>query len=756
MPDFLQPLFGNSTRTAVIFWSVLGGVGFVTLLVLWQVFGGGPQRRRGLNRARRRLAEGAWGDALELIRKLRNRGSPSAAWKKRFNEAEAECLKLAAKEALQAKQFEDALAQLLRAAQLLGESPLEAKRNVQSAMLEEIRRLFAATTLGETRPAHDLIAHALQVQSPCREASFWQGLAFLRGGEPDRAMEALQNARTGDAKALATDGALGELPSPTPVATPNVPVIEPSLYLGAMLLRQGQAKESLRYLTEANRIDGNCPIVTLQLGAAMIGAGGDTHLAVRALQRALGPKGLQMWSGNPQKAWVEGFPEGRSYIRRLAAAHPFDCPLWGKDLGPLIQQGNLALGQGLYKLGAYPEAADLFAKVLENRAPSLTVLRGLGLALARLGKYDDAFKHLRSAHEMEEPKDRVTAGYLALCGAKGKPTRPEDKAKNIVWAIRVVTRFNAPADQEWVALIGALFAEARAEKIPQSLDDQLYLCEHLLSVQAADPQAAAAYHHLQATYPEAMHCEYAWLYCRAAQQHKMEDEHALELFARTFAEKEAARAFFATKGWDFDEVEFTYLDRAATLAPGQFPAALGPDYPPLGESLLLARSEKLEESDQPDDALAAAEILAKLAPSSPRAFDRLAYLHHRRGQPDQAVHFLETWHHLHPGDALPLVRFAVLLAQHGNLAEAQNQIREAMALCAGTTPPRPPLRKGGRNLDLRPARRGQLFFPPLRRGGGGGLRAGPHRLPRRPPHFAPFFRATGSRIERPPLPGPRP
>ena len=265
-----------------------------------------------------------------------------------------------------------------------------------------------------------------------------------------------------------------------------------------------------------------------------------------------------------------------------------------------MQQGNLALAQGLYKLSAYAEAAELFGKVLQNGAPSLTVLRGLGLALARLGKYDDAFKHLRIAHEMENPQERVTAGYLALCGARGKPTQPEDKARNIVWALKVVTRFNAPGDREWVALVSALFAEARAENVALNLDDQLYLCEHLLSVQEADPQAAQAYHHLQATFPQAVRDEYAWLYCRAAQQHKVEGSHALELFARTFANAEPARVFFTARQWDFDEVEFTYLERAATFAPGHFPEVLGPAYPARGEDLLLARSQKQEQTGQPD------------------------------------------------------------------------------------------------------------------------------------------------------------
>src|SRR5207244_12796210 len=113
--------------------------------------------------------------------------------------------------------------------------------------------------------------------------------------------------------------------APAPPST----FIDPSLYLGALLLRNGRAKESLRFLTEANRMDANCPFITLQLGAAIVTAGGDPNMAVRALQRALGPKGLGQWTDNPDRAWVEGMPEGRSFVRKMAEDFSFICPMFG-------------------------------------------------------------------------------------------------------------------------------------------------------------------------------------------------------------------------------------------------------------------------------------------------------------------------------------------------------------------------------------------------------------------------------------------
>ena len=68
-------------------------------------------------------------------------------------------------------------------------------------------------------------------------------------------------------------------------------LIDPRLYLGMLLLKSGQAKESLRLLTEANRIDSSCPVVTAQLGSAMIAAGADTGFAVRTAEAGTRPQG---------------------------------------------------------------------------------------------------------------------------------------------------------------------------------------------------------------------------------------------------------------------------------------------------------------------------------------------------------------------------------------------------------------------------------------------------------------------------------
>jgi tetratricopeptide (TPR) repeat protein len=684
VPEILQQLFEEYPRGMTIAASLVGGLLLAVVIALWQVYAPGPRRRRGLRRVTRKLQQGHWPEALEQLRRVRQIGLPSPGWRKRFEEVEGQCLQAASQGLLAEKKFEDALESGLKAATLLHRSEAEVRQTVQAAMLEEIRSLFSASRMGETRAIFDLIGRTLLVQSPCREASFWQGLCHLRAGQPQEALNALQLSRTGVAKTLVLDEGLGEFTTGAE-NVPTNPFIEPPLYIGALLLRQGQAKEALKFLTEANRIDANCPIVTLQLGAAMIAAGSDTQFAVRALQRAMGPKGLGMWTGQPQKMWAEAFPEHRSYIRKLAGKYTFICPLFGGDQQVLMRQGSLALAQGLSRLENFKDAAAQFARALQEGAPSVTVLRGLGLSLAKLGDYDEAFKQLRIAHEMEDPKDRLTAGYLALCGAKGKPNRPEDVPLNIAWAIRTVTQFTAPKDAEWAGLVSDIFAEARRHQVLTSIDDQLYLCEHLLSVDACDADAAHAYHHLQASHPGAMRPEYAWLFCRAAALHRIEGDHALKLFALTFADQAAARAYFEQRQWSFEDVEYAYLERAAKLAPGQFPAPLGPDYPPRGEQMLLARSLAQEKAGKTAEALESARILARLAPHNGPAQDRLACLAHRAGHDDEALSILAQWQAMHPHDPLPRVRRAILLQQRGDLDTWPALLREALPLCQ---PPR--------------------------------------------------------------------
>lgn len=661
IPEFLQPWLNPSREAFLALGSLLGLLLLALLIGAWLLFGRGPRRRRAFQRARRTLQRGAWQEALTLTQTLQSSGRLSAMWQGRLRNLEGECQHTAADQALAEKHYEESQQHYQAAARLLSVDGTELHQRVIEAMLSEVRTQFAAGRSGpDNESIQQLIARVLTLQSPCAEASFWQGMCHLRAGRMELALQSLAQAQQ-----------------------ESKPFIDPPLYQGALLLRAGRPQEALRHFSEANKIDSTCPFVTWQLGTAIVAAGGDSGLAARALQRALGPKGLGLWAGSPERAWIEAFPEGRSHVRRLASRHRYVCPVFGGDLNVMIQQGQQALAQAQYRLGNYQEASDLYAKLLQDCPPTVPLLRGLGLSLARLERYDQAYKHLRTALEQEEPKDPFTAGYLALCGALGKPTRPEDKHRNVAWAIRLLNRFDLPGNAEWAYLHSAVFAEARQIGLPAAVEDQLRLCDVLVSVHATDPAAAAAFAHLAGSFPEAVRPEHAYHYGKAAQEHGFRSEHDLALFGQLFRDPPAARGYYQQQHWCLDEVEYTFLERRAALQPGSFPPELGESYPARGEPLLLERSQRLEAANQADAALASAEVLLQLAPRSGPAHDRLAQLHYRRGELDRAASLLAGWQRLEPNDHLPLVRRAVIEQQRANGAEREQAIRQALELTQG-------------------------------------------------------------------------
>jgi len=282
--------------------------------------------------------------------------------------------------------------------------------------------------------------------------------------------------------------------------------------------------------------------------------------------------------------------------------------------------------------------------------------------LARLERYDEAFKHLRAAFELEQGQDRrggsaLTVGYLALCGAKGRPSQADDKPKNVLWAIRSLAGFDLPGDREWARLNSAVFAEARALNLPVPLDDQVRLCNLLASVEATDAEAAAAYHQLAVTFLQALRPEHAWLYCKAVEQHGIENPKDLEICHRAFADESAMRQFFEKRGWDLEEVEYVFMARSVANGDSSEAAHRLPDsLRPKAESFLLARCQRQEQAGQPAEALACAEVLVPLALRCAPAYDLLARLHYRAGNLRRASDILANWHEHFPDDFRPLER----------------------------------------------------------------------------------------------------
>jgi Flp pilus assembly protein TadD/TolA-binding protein len=636
----------------------LGGGG------LWWLWGSGPRCWRAQRRVRQQLAAGDWQKALDTVQQLAERPW-SSRQRRQVQELQAACYLAASQACLTARQFDTALTYGLQAARLRGQDEGPVRRRVAAAMLAQARLLFTAPPALSRDAAVQLLQEVLRLWPDCAEAPFWLGLCALHAGQGEEARRWLQ------AAAQAAPPAKDQTPLPP----------DPCWYLGGICLRQGQPREALRWLTEANRRAENNPFILALLGVALIEAQADVRIAVRTLQRSLGSQGREAGRAACARAWRQGWPS-TSYVSGLAAEHPFVCPLWGENGLELWRVARLALGEGLLRLGQDSAAAEVFQQLLDEGALSRPVLRGLGLALARQERYDQAFKHLRAAYELQ-PEDPWVAGYLALCAARGKPLRPEDRPHNLAWAVGLLTQYPPQQNEEWLALVRAVFREAQTSGVSATETQQRYLCDLLAAHRVTDPEAAEAYLQLYHQDPDHFPARYAWLYCRAAAQHGLDSAAALALFARTFAEEAEARAFYAAQGWDFEEVSYYYLALAAEHAPGQFPAALGPEAQRRGAALLWQRSRQQEAAGQLVAARQTLRVLQRLAPTDAHATEELARLSYRLGEENEALAVLQTWARQDENNPLPWLRQAGIYFQQAQRAAGCEALRQALRRCSG-------------------------------------------------------------------------
>jgi tetratricopeptide (TPR) repeat protein len=650
--------------------AVSGGLaaGLVLAIVLagagatWLVARLGPERR--LQAVRRRLDRGDHRAALELVRRLRPKpAGPPQPWHGEQRFLEGECLYAASEAALRERHFADALDHYRAAASLLGLSEAEATRRVVEAMLAEARRLSAADPDSPALP--ELLALILERQPACPEASFWLALHQLRRG--DTAAVATLEAIHGATQGRQVDAAL---------------------YLGGVWLRDGRPRDALRVLADANRLAPHCPLISWQLGTALLAAGGDALLGVRALQKATAADGLPKYRHEPHRLWADTLPAD-SWVRNLAQRAgtlraAFRCPLGLDQIESILQSARLDLAEALEVCGRADEAVPLFTDLLKSH-DVLPVRRGLGLALAQLEHYDEALPHLRKAHSQEQPPEPRTVGPLALCLARASG----DRVGNVRRALALLSSLKVRADAIWARQAGAVFAAAQAVGVAVAPDQIEELADVLASTGAADPTAAAVYDLLAGARPDAVTAECAWLYARAAQRHGVRLTQDEALFDRAMRDRAGCRAFFDAHEWDFDAAERLYLERWAEHHPGSFPTAPGPGYAAEAEASLLADSRRQETQSRLDAADAVARLALRLALNSAAVHDRLAELAFRRGDLDAATDWLKTWRRLHPADPRPHARLAVLAYRQHLPDKALSRLRKALDRTRG--PDRAPL-----------------------------------------------------------------
>lgn len=620
----------------------------------WYVLLRRGRSHQDLKAVRAFLDEGNWRAALELAQQQRPAESaPPEPWHEEQVRLEGECLYAAAEAALRAGKFAPALEQYRAAAGMIGLSESEATRRVSEAMLAEARRLVVAEP--DNPAVADLLRLVLDRQSPNPEASFWLGLSALRRGDAQAGLGALKEAHEASQPRQA----------------------DSAFYYGAALLKSGQARDALRVLADANKLAPSCPLVGWQLGTALLASGGDVLLALRALQKATAPDGLPRYLDREGHLWTETLPTG-SWVRNVASQAirrrtTYRCPLGFDRLEKVVPAARLSLGEAYAAAGRTAEAATLFADLLKT-ADTVPARRGLGFALARLERYDEALPHLRLAREREQPPTPRTTGTLALCLARATG----DRAASAREALAMVAAHSVRGDAEWARLVAASFKAARDAGVTIGADEVRELANVLTSTDATDPTAAGTYDLLAGAAPDALPAEMAWLYVRAAQQHHVRGTNDAALLDRAFAERERMKRYFVEREWDFDAAERLYLRRWVERSPGTYPSAPGREYGTRTEALLLAEAKRAQGQGRPDNAREIAELALRLSPKSAAVHDRLAEIEYRLNEIRRATDRLQAWRRLYPNDARPLARLAVIYARQGQPVVALRKVRQAL------------------------------------------------------------------------------
>jgi tetratricopeptide (TPR) repeat protein len=676
MPHFALPLalmagLGNLPAELVVILALVllaafvgGGIGF------WRLYGSGPRRYRAYGRVHKLLQKGDWHSAQALLTDLRNLGPQAGEWEGRLNNLEGECQRAAGEAALAEGNFEAALECHLSAAKLLHTNPDEARSRVLENMLADLRQSVAADA---DEQAAKLAARILRMQPSCAEASFWQGWLYLRQSRLDLAETPLRSAQVADKKS-----------------------VEPTLYLGMLLVRGEIKRDGLRYLAEANRMAPNSPLIGWQVGSGLLTSGGDAGLALRALQKAAGPDGLPKLAGRPDSFWREALPEG-SWIGKAADGRPFTCPLLGGNIPGMVRQAKMALGQALVRQDRTVEAVGVFRELVNEAEPTVGLLRALGISLCRLEQFDEAYAHLKAAYEREETQSPQTTCYLAYSAVNAKPNRPEDGPANARWALRLLADFAIPIEAELARVVAVVFAEACRLGVSVPEADRLRLCDTLAALNAADDAAAGAYDQLAGDFPGAVRPPHAFLYGRVA-LNGFRGQQDLDLLERVFKNVPAAEEFYQAHGWKLQDIERLYLERWAEARTG-FPPVFGPEYPARCELILLDQAKLQESAGDGAAARATIDLLRRLIPANTATFDQLARLAWRQGEREEAARLLRQWLNEAPDNPTPHVRLAVMEQERGNGSVAAEHVSEALG--RSSAPARTQIALLGAKLELK-------------------------------------------------------
>jgi tetratricopeptide (TPR) repeat protein len=622
-----------------------GGVPILTLI---------SPRERSLRQARRELAAGDWQAAFTTAGQLRNPKRPDSRFDQRVQNFEGDCLYCAAELALQGRRYAEALELMRGAGDRLGLPEAEFDKRIEDLLLAELRRRLASDPAANE--IRRLAQEVMRVRAGHPEASFWLGLHHLHAGRTDSAMAVLRDA----------------------LADSEVP--DSALYLGAILLKADQAAQAIECLRHAAQIAPDCPTVLAQYGAAIIATNGDAVTAVHALEIATGPEGLSKYARTPTQMW--NTLGSQSWLAALVRKTPVACPLGLDRIEESLATARRFLAVALERSDRASDAAAIYLQAFSAGDHSLDVRKGLGLALARAGSYDEALAHLQAAYERENPPSSSTIGLLALTLSRSTTARTADHVRQVQQALNVLTALDVRDDPEWAGIARDVVEEAKNADVDLTPAHRLALARAFAVADAFDPIALETYDRLGQD-AETIPLEIAAAYVRAAVEFGTCGNNDENLFNRAFRERETLKRLFADRKWDFGKAERLYLERWVQRHPGRYPDAPGLLYGAIAERILIDEWRRHVTVGRTEEGRSTLDLAFRLGPTRALTLDRLAEQADRRGDRIDVMQYLETWVKHHPHDPRPLVRRALLDRREGRASEALEQLTDACGIATG-------------------------------------------------------------------------
>ena len=121
-----------------------------------------------------------------------------------------------------------------------------------------------------------------------------------------------------------------------------------------------------------------------------------------------------------------------------------------KKLDPLSPIIGSNIGDSLFFLGCFKEAADQFRRLLENYPDFAYAQTRLGLVLLNLSEYEEAIEHIKLARELSKEYTGSIPDLILACAMSGRKAEAE----------KLVTELESRASEKYLTMTDLALANA--------------------------------------------------------------------------------------------------------------------------------------------------------------------------------------------------------------------------------------------------------------------------------------------------------